>query len=253
MIVLISPAKTLDFEPVDTGEYTLPRLLNKSESLVRELRKKSARSIKKLMGVSDKIAELNVARYQEFSTPFTPDNAKPAALAFKGDVYLGLQAGEMSPEDLSFAQNHLRILSGLYGLLKPLDLMQPYRLEMGTALRKGRKKNLYEFWGSDITDLLNTDLEETGSRAVVNLASQEYFRAIKPGLLTVPLVQVSFKEERGGQFKVISFNAKKARGAMARQIVRNKITDADQIVGLNVDGYLYNNDLSGPDNLVFTK
>lgn len=253
MIVLISPAKTLDFEPTAISEFSIPRMLTESESLVKDLKKKSVRSIKKLMGVSDKIATLNVERYQSFSTPFTPDNAKQAALAFKGDVYQGLQAEELDDADLDFAQKYLRILSGLYGLLKPLDLMQPYRLEMGTPLKKGRKKNLYEFWGSKITNLINTDLEASDSDAVLNLASQEYFRSVKPQLLTGRLIHVSFKEERNGVFKVISFNAKKARGVMARQIIKKRILEPEMVLGLDVDGYQYNGDLSEPDHLVFTK
>jgi len=253
MILLISPAKTLDFSDTDLKKYSTPRLLDDSEKLVSVLKKKSARSLKKLMSVSDNIAELNVERFQSYETPFTLDNAKQAVLAFKGDVYLGLQADTFDAKDLDFAQTHLRILSGLYGLLTPLDLMQPYRLEMGTRLRNGRKKNLYEFWDKKITQLINNDLEESGNDILLNLASQEYFHSVKPALLNGKLFHVHFKELRNGVYKVISFSAKKARGSMARQIIQNRINEIDALKPLNVDDYLYNESLSDEVNLVFTK
>ena len=253
MIVLISPAKTLDFESTDQLEYSIPRLLDKSESLVKELRKKSARSLKKLMSVSDKIAELNVERFNNYQTPFNLENAKQAGLAFKGDVYLGLQAEDFSAEDWRFAQSHLRILSGLYGLLKPLDLIQPYRLEMGTPLKKGRKKNLYEFWGDQITKVVNTDLEESQSQLILNLASKEYFRSVKPSLLEGRLVTVNFKENRNGEYKVISFNAKKARGVLSRLIIKDKVKDLETVKSFNVDGYEYREEMSTESEFLFTK
>ncbi len=252
MIVLLSPAKTLDFEPTNEREFSQPRFLGKSESLVKELRKKSARSLKKLMNVSDNIATLNVERFQQFETPFSLDNAKQAALAFKGDVYQGLQADTFSEEELAFAQEHLRILSGLYGLLKPLDLIQPYRLEMGTSLKKGRKKNLYEFWDKEITELINEDLKTQGGESILNLASKEYFKAVKPELLAGRLVTVTFKENRNGTYKVISFNAKKARGAMARMIIQHRIEDLEAIKGLEVDGYNFNEEMSSEAEFLFT-
>ena len=253
MIILISPAKTLDPEPSKIKMHSMPRMLADSEKLVNVLRKKSKNSLKKLMGVSDNIATLNVARFQDFHTPFTPENAKQAILAFKGDVYLGLEADTFKAEDFNFAQQHLRILSGLYGLLKPLDLMQPYRLEMGTSLKNGRKKNLYEFWNKKITELINCDLQETGQNIVLNLASQEYFHAVKPNFLKGKLYTVHFKENRNGVYKVISFNAKKARGSMSKQIIKKRITDPEVVKTLEVDGYKYSKDLSERNNFVFTK
>jgi cytoplasmic iron level regulating protein YaaA (DUF328/UPF0246 family) len=228
-------------------------MLDQSQVLVDVLKKKSARSLKKLMGVSDNIAELNVERFQAFEIPFTTENAKPAVLTFSGDVYTGLQADSFSEEDMQFAQKHLRILSGLYGLLKPMDLMQAYRLEMGLPLKRGRKKNLYEFWDTKITELLNQDLAANNDEIVINLASQEYFRSIKPGVLKGSIVHVNFKENRNGQYKVISFNAKKARGAMARQIIQNRMTDPRQLKELNIDGYLYNDSMSNEIDMLFVK
>ncbi len=253
MILLISPAKTLDFSKSELTNYSTPRLLDDSEKLVSVLKKKTARSLKKLMSVSDAIAELNVDRFQKYETPFHLENAKQAILAFKGDVYTGLQADSFEKEDFDFAQKHLRILSGLYGLLTPLDLMQPYRLEMGTRLRNGRKKNLYEFWDKKITQLINADLKESGNDIVLNLASQEYFHAVKPALLNGKLYHVHFKELRNGAYKVISFNAKKARGTMSRLIIKNRINGIEPLKPLEVDDYKYNESLSDEVNLVFTK
>ena len=253
MTILLSPAKSLNFETPDFQEYSKPRLLEDSQVLVNILKKKTARSLKTLMGVSDKIANLNVQRFQAYEAPFTPQNAKQAVLAFSGDVYSGLQADTFSATDFEFAQQHLRILSGLYGLLKPLDLIQPYRLEMGLKLKNRRKKNLYEFWDSKITDLLNRDLAESGDDIILNLASQEYFRSIKKNLLTGRLVNVHFKEDRNGQLKVISFNAKKARGAMAKQIIQYKITDTEGLKSLNVNDYLFQESISDEGEMVFVK
>jgi cytoplasmic iron level regulating protein YaaA (DUF328/UPF0246 family) len=252
MIILISPAKTLNFDPTDLKMHTTPRMLADSEKLVNVMKKKSAKKIKELMKVSDNIAELNVERYKNYETPFTLDNAKQSILAFKGDVYTGLQAEEFNDEEMEFAQKHLRILSGLYGLLKPLDLMQPYRLEMGTRLKTGRKKNLYEFWDKKITELINNDLADSGSNIILNLASKEYFHSVKSDLLNGELYTVNFKENRNGVYKVISFSAKKARGTMSRLIIQNKITEVNDLKGLEVDGYTYNADLSSEHELLFT-
>ena len=252
MITLLSPAKTLDLDPVETSAHSLPRLLDDTASLVSVLKKKSARQLKNLMKVSNNIAELNVERFQRFATPFTPENAKPAALAFKGDVYLGLEAATFSEEDMDFAQNHIRILSGLYGVLKPLDLMQAYRLEMGTPLKKGRKKNLYEFWGRRITDLINADLNENGGDTIINLASKEYFHAVKPALLQGRLINIHFRENRNGQYKVISFTAKKARGRMAHLIVKERVTLAENLKEFVVNDYIYNEQLSTETDWVYT-
>ncbi len=253
MIVLLSPAKSLNLEPINVKSTTQPRLLEESESLVKVLRKKSVKSIKALMSVSDKIAELNVERFKAFETPFTKKNAKPAVMTFNGDVYTGLKADTFDQEDLKFAQGHIRILSGLYGLLRPMDLMQAYRLEMGTALKNGRKKNLYEFWDNKITDLINQDLSKSGSDIVLNLASKEYFSSVKPANIKGTIVSVDFKENRNGVFKVISFNAKKARGTMAHKIVKNKITTVNRLKRLSIDGYKFNKELSEEHRLVFTK
>ena len=252
MILLLSPAKTLDESPISIESHTLPRLMKQTTALANELKKKSVRSLKKLMDISDQIATLNVERYQQFETPFTPSNAKQAAFVFKGDVYLGLKVEEFDERDLAFAQKHVRILSGLYGLLKPLDLIQPYRLEMGTALRKGNKKNLYEYWGDKITKLLNEDVVDTESEQILNLASNEYFKAIQPKLLKKPVINVQFKENRNGVYKVISFNAKKARGTMAHLVTKEKITRPDALKELVVNDYSYNSKMSDEKDLVFT-
>jgi len=253
MIVLLSPAKTLDYSPSDIHQYTQPRLLDKSEKLVKVLQKKSVRSLRKLMDVSENIASENVDRYASFQLPFEPGQTKQALLAFKGDVYLGLDADTLEEDDLTFAQKHIRILSGLYGLLKPLDLMHPYRLEMGTSLKIGRKKNLYEFWDNSITGLINQDAQEANASHIINLASQEYFQSVKKDQLEGRLINIHFKENRGGTYKVISFNAKKARGAMARQIILEKIMDPLDLKELVIDGYTYHQSMSDEDNYVFTK
>ncbi len=253
MILLLSPAKTLDFDKSEVTDYSIPRLLDKSDQLVSVLRKKKVNAIKKLMGVSDKIAALNVERYQQYQQPFTLDNAKQAVLAFKGDVYIGLDAASFSKRDLNFAQKHLRILSGLYGLLTPLDLMQAYRLEMGTKLKNGKFKNLYEFWDGQITELINADLAASKSKTVLNLASKEYFHSIKTKSLDGQLVHVHFKELRNGKYKVISFTAKKARGSMARQIIKNRIVKVKHIKDLEVDGHIFNEGMSDEENYYFTK
>ena len=253
MIILLSPAKTLDFTPVKHPAPSQPRLLEHSEKLVGVLKKKKVSDLKKLMKVSDNIATLNVERFQSFSTPFTTKNAKPAILAFKGDVYTGLEADSFNNSQLKFSQKHVRILSGLYGLLKPLDLMQPYRLEMGTKLKTGKLKNLYEFWDNQITDLLNQDFKKSKSTIFLNLASQEYMKSVQKDRLEGPLVNVHFKEDRNGKLKVIAFNAKKARGAMANLIVKNNITKVNDLYGLTVNGYVYDESLSDQENLCFVK
>ena len=252
MLVLLSPAKTLDESPTTVDNFSQPRLMDKTESLVKELKKKSARSLKKLMAVSDQIAELNVVRYQNFSAPFSLNNAKQAALMFKGDVYLGLEASTFDEKELAFAQKYVRILSGLYGLLKPLDLIQPYRLEMGTALKKGRKKNLYEFWGDQITKIVNQDLQENEDSIILNLASKEYFKSVQPKLLSGQLITVHFKENRNGVYKVISFNAKKARGAMAKTIVQHSITNPEALKEFTIHGYTFNEEIATEHAWIYT-
>ncbi len=253
MIVLLSPSKTLDFNKHSNQYYTLPRLLKDSNKLVEVLKTLSPADIKQLMKVSDNIAELNFERFHQFETPFSLDNAKQALLAFKGDVYLGFEVEKMSDEDLTFAQKHLRILSGLYGVLRPLDLMQPYRLEMGTKLAKETYKDLYTFWGDRITNLLNDDIALLSSNLVINLASNEYFKAIKKELLKGSLLNIDFKENRNGGYSIISFNAKKARGAMAHQIIKHRVTEVEGLKSLVVNDYTFNNTLSTKDHFVFTK
>ncbi|MEO1626622.1 MAG: peroxide stress protein YaaA [Bacteroidota bacterium] len=253
MIVLLSPAKSLDYGPTEVKDYSIPRLLDNSEQLVSSLKKQSVGGLKKLMKVSDKIAALNVERYQQFQLPFNPDNAKQAILTFNGDVYTGLQAATFDKRDMKFAQKHIRILSGLYGLLKPLDLMQAYRLEMGTSLKTRGRKNLYEFWNERITELINEDAKTSKSKLILNLASQEYFKSVKADLLDRPLLHVHFKEWRDDKLKVISFNAKKARGAMAHLIVKTRINKAEELKQLDVDGYRYQQELSDEQNFVFAK
>lgn len=253
MIVLLSPAKTLDETPVENIAISEARLLKESGKLVRLLRKKSVGDLQELMSISEKLAQLNVDRYKSYKTPFTLENAKPAALLFKGDVYTGLEADSFDEADLEFAQDHIRILSGLYGILRPLDLVQPYRLEMGTRLENGKFSNLYQFWDKRITKLINEDLQKTGEEVVLNLASQEYFKAVKPDVLKGRLIHVHFKEDRNGKLKVISFNAKKARGRLANLIVKERVTDVESIKTFSVDGYEYQADLSSETDLVFVK
>ena len=253
MIVLLSPAKSLDFSPTEYPHFSQPRMLEKSEELISNLKKKSSKKLQTLMGISKNIADLNVERFNTFSLPFNPENAKPAIYAFNGDVYTGLNARDFVGEEIGFAQKHIRILSGLYGVLKPLDLIQPYRLEMGTSLKHKRKKNLYEFWDKTITDILNEDLEAAGSQIVVNLASKEYFHAVKPALLNGEILNVDFKENRNGELKIISFNAKKARGSMAHLIVKEAITEKDKLKELQVDGYVFSKENSDEWNYCFVK
>jgi len=253
MIVLLSPAKTLDYSTASYDFHSKPRMLKDSAILVDSLKQKSSEEIQKLMSVSVKIADLNVDRFQSFKTPFNTKNAKPSVLAFKGDVYTGLQAGDMNKEELEFAQEHIRILSGLYGLLRPMDLMQAYRLEMGTRLKNENGKNLYEFWDDRITKLINKDLKASKGNAVINLASKEYFNAVKPKSLKGDLYHVNFKEERNGVYKIISFSAKKARGVMSRYIIKNKITNPEDIKGFAEDNYMFNPELSTERDWIFTR
>lgn len=253
MIVLLSPAKTLDFSESTLGTHTEPRLLKDSRKLVKVLKKKTPEDIKKLMKVSDNIANLNVERFQQFKTPFTSNNAKQSVLAFKGDVYQGLEADTFDESDHAFAQAHLRILSGLYGILRPMDLMQPYRLEMGTKLQNGSFKNLYEFWDNRITKLINKDLKETEGDSIINLASKEYFSSIKKDQLKGQLIHVHFREKRGDTYKVIAFNAKKARGAMSKQIVKYKIINPEHLKSLEVNGYIFDEGRSDESNYTFIK
>ena len=251
MLTLLSPAKSLNFDPVETA-VTQPRLLDRSKKLVDTLRKKSAADLQELMSISENLATLNAERYRQFNTPFTPDNAKPAGLAFDGDVYTGLEAQTFDEADLDFAQDHIRILSGLYGVLRPRDLMQPYRLEMGTKLRQNGARDLYEFWGDDITEILNQDLAASGDNTVLNLASKEYFKSVNTEALAGPVLNVHFKEKRKGTYRIITFNAKKARGRMAHLVVKERINTPEALKELVVNDYVFNPELSSEWEWVYT-
>ncbi len=254
MLTVISPAKTLDFEsPLATEAHTQPAHLTQARQLVRRLRELSASDLSRLMSVSDDLVQLNRERYKRWKTPFRPDNARQALFAFKGDVYVGLDAASMQPGDIEFAQDHLRILSGLYGLLRPLDLMQPYRLEMGTRLDTGQGSNLYQFWGERITRSLNRELQQSGSTTLVNLASGEYFKSIKPALLKADIVTPAFRDYRNGEYRFIQFFAKKARGLMARYLVDRRIDEPEGLKDFDYEGYRYNASLSTAKDWVFTR
>lgn len=254
MLMVISPAKTLDYEsPLPALTATQPAHLDQSALLIERLRQLSVQDVASLMTLSDKLAALNVARYADWQPPFTEANARPALYAFKGDVYTGLAVERLSPADVAYAQRQLRMLSGLYGLLRPLDLMQPYRLEMGTDLANGRGRNLYEFWGDRITDALNEALAEQGDDILINLASNEYFRAVRPARLKARIFTPQFKDEKNGQYKIISFYAKKARGLMAAWIIQNRISTPADLHAFDVDGYRYNPEQSSEREWVFTR
>jgi cytoplasmic iron level regulating protein YaaA (DUF328/UPF0246 family) len=254
MLIVISPAKTLDFDtPANLGTATQPVFLDKAQQLVDGLRKIDPNGLSALMSISTKLGELNFERYLEWQQPFTKNNAKQALLAFKGDVYTGIDAESFSAADFKYAQQHLRILSGLYGLLKPLDLMQPYRLEMGTKFSNPHGDNLYQFWGDQITAAINNQLKSLKSATLINLASNEYFKAVNKSLLNADIISPAFKDLKGGKYKIISFYAKKARGTMASWIIRNSIIDAKQLKKFRQDGYRFNADLSTTHNPVFTR
>ena len=254
MLIAISPAKTLDYEtPPVTRTHTKPMFLKQSRQLINNLRNYSALDLAELMNLSMKLSELNFERYHAWKTPFTFNNAKQAALAMKGDVYTGLDAETLNEEGFDFAQRHLRILSGLYGVLKPLDLMQPYRLEMGTRLPNEHGKDLYAFWGETITRALNKDLKAQGDDILINLASNEYFKSIKPKLVEGRIITPQFKEKKNGSYRMIGVFAKKARGLMSRYIIDKKLQDPQAIKRFKVDGYRYNKQLSKDDQWVFTR
>jgi cytoplasmic iron level regulating protein YaaA (DUF328/UPF0246 family) len=254
MLMVISPAKTLDFEtPPTTERYTQPQYLDHSQELITQLRELSPAQIGELMHLSDKLSGLNAARFGSWNPAFTPDNAKQALLAFKGDVYTGLQADTLSDKDLDYAQGHLRMLSGLYGLLRPLDLMQPYRLEMGTKLANGRGKDLYAFWGTRISEWLNEALADQGDDVLLNLASNEYFSAVKRPALKARVIDTEFRDFKNGQYKIISFYAKKARGMMSRFVISERIDTPDALKQFDIQGYRFNKERSSPDKLVFLR
>ncbi len=254
MLIVISPAKTLDYEtPATTASNTLPDYLEDSAELITQLRTLSPPEVSSLMGISAKLGDLNFGRFLNWQPDFTPENAKQALLAFKGDVYTGLDAESLSEDALLWAQHHLRILSGLYGLLRPLDLMQPYRLEMGTKFTNSRGKNLYEFWGHKITDGLNQVIKNENTDLLINLASNEYFKSVKPGKLNADIITPVFKDWKNGKYKIISFYAKKARGFMSRYMIENKIEDPEKIKQFDVGGYAYQPAMSSAREWVFTR
>lgn len=254
MIVLLSPAKSLDYEsPLLTKRATKPRFIEDSAELISQLRKLPVGKVGKLMSISDTLAQLNHDRFASWEEEFTKGNSRPAILAFTGDVYQGMELDQWGKEEFDVAQKRLRILSGLYGVLRPLDLMQPYRLEMGTKFPNKRGKNLYEFWGDSLTKSLNADLKKSGSGFVVNLASNEYFSAVKKKDLAGELITPVFKDEKNGKYKIISFFAKKARGMMADYIVRNGITDPKDLQKFKTAGYRFSKKDSDDSTLVFLR
>ena len=262
MLALISPAKKLDAElepeldpgnEPPPGDFTLPRLLDNSQELVDTVKNLGKDRLKALMNLSDALTDLNHARYARYSTPFSPLNAKQAVFMFRGDTYVGLDADTLSKDDLTYAQDHLGILSGLYGMLRPLDLIQPYRLEMGSKLSTQRGKDLYDFWGSQLTDACNEITASHENRTVVSLASKEYIGAIRPQDLAGPFLTCHFKEMRDGVPKTIGFVAKKARGRMARFMVQNRVETLDDLKGFGADGYAFEAGLSSDEDLVFVR
>ncbi|HAV56669.1 MAG: hypothetical protein A2003_06545 [Acinetobacter sp. GWC1_38_13] len=254
MLALISPAKTLDYETaLPTDIYTQPRLLEHSQQLIDVCRKLSATEIASLMTVSEKIANLNVERFRDWNAEFDFSNARQALFAFKGDVYTGLDAYHLKDHDIDFAQQHLRMLSGLYGLLRPLDLMMPYRLEMGTKLKNSRGNNLYEFWGSIITDQINQDLAEIDAKLLVNLASDEYYKSVNEKKIQAEIIKPVFLDQKNGKYKVISFYAKKARGLMARYLIENKLSQVEQLKAFDSEGYYFDAESSSDKELVFKR
>ena len=240
MLIVLSPAKSLDYQtPVKVKSTSLPDFVSESAKLIAELKKLSPQDVAKLMGLSDQLATLNVGRYRDWSKKFTAENSKPAIFAFNGDVYDGFDVKTLNPKALTFAQDNLRILSGLYGALRPLDLMQPYRLEMGTPFKNAKGKDLYAFWGSRVTDSLKQILDQQKKPVLLNLASEEYFKVLQPKELGCQVIAPVFQDGKDGKYKIISFYAKRARGLMARYVVENRITDPADLKGFNLDGYKY--------------
>lgn len=254
MLIVLSPAKSLDYTtPSVTRQYTLPRFVDRSAQLIDVLRQYSPQQIGSLMGISDNLAVLNATRYAEWSPRFTARNSKQAILAFNGDVYDGLDAGNLPESGLDFAQRRIRILSGLYGVLRPLDRMQPYRLEMGTRLANPHGKDLYSFWGDSVTETLNADLKKEKAGTLVNLASEEYFKVVRAKQLTVPVITPVFEDWKGGRYKIISFFAKRARGLMARYAIDHEIHDPQALKAFDRDGYAFAPDASDAHRWVFRR
>lgn len=254
MLFLLSPAKSLDFAPpANDVPHTQPLFVKQSTELIHLLQEKSPQEIAVLMSLSDALSGLNVARYAAWRPKFTAKNAKQALLAFNGDVYEGLDAKSLKPDELAWTQDHLCILSGLYGVLRPLDYMQPYRLEMGTPLANAHGNNLYKFWGAQISNYLNERLQRDVSPVVVNLASQEYFKAVDAKVLKARVVACVFEELRGDQYKIVSFHAKRARGLMARYAATHRVLTPQQLQGFDAEGYAFDAGASRPERLVFRR
>ena len=254
MLVTLSPSKGQDFEEASLSKkYSKPLDLKDSELLIKELRKINSKQLREMMDISENIAELNVDRYKTFKTPFTTKNAKQAIFAFKGDVYSGLELSSFDEEDYAYAQDHLRILSGLYGCLRPLDLIQPYRLEMKTRLKNDRGDNLYQFWDDRITKSINKELKKQKEAVLVNLASNEYFKAVKPKLLEGRLLNINFKETKNGKTRVVAIFAKRARGMMADYIIRNRVENPEDLKKFRLGGYKFNKDLSDDKQWTFER
>jgi len=255
MVIVISPAKRIKFDIHNTkNEYTIPENLEKSQTLINILKKKSKKDLEKLMDINPKLAEENIERFALWNKDFNLDNARQAILSFSGDVFLGINAKDFNESELKFAQKHLRILSGLHGILRPLDLIMPYRLEMGLKLNIGKYKNLYEFWGDIITNLITGSFDPTNEKVLINLASAEYFKSINYNLLTkTRIVTPDFREYKDGKYKFVHVNGKKARGLMCRFIIKNKITVVEQLKLFDLEGYNYNDPLSENDKWVFTR
>ncbi len=254
MLAVISPAKKLDFETAPKfKDHTLPEFIKDTEILVKTARKMSRAKLKQTMKLSDTLAELNYQRYQNFSTPFHLGNAKQAAWVFNGDTYVGLKADSLNKREMAFAQKHLRILSGLYGILRPLDLIQPYRLEMGARFNPPHRANLYDFWDSRITDNLNALLDDQNDKTLVNLASSEYFKSVRTKELHGPVLTPIFREIKDGQSRTIGMFAKQARGTMARFIITNRVDKTEGLKDFNLSGYQFRSDLSDDNKWVYTR
>jgi len=252
MLILISPAKTLDFKtPAPVKSYTIPEFLSKSRQIISTLKKLKSNKISDLMNISPKLGQLNFERYQEWNLDKSIENAKQTVFAFKGDVYIGIDIKQFSHDDLQHAQNHLRILSGLHGILRPMDLIQAYRLEMGTKLMINRKKNLYEFWSDSITKSINNQLETINSDIIINLASDEYFKSINTKKLKAKIITPSFMDYKNGSYKFLSFYGKKARGMMTRYILKNRLTKPEDIKLFDEAGYYFSENKSTVDKLIF--
>lgn len=254
MLITLSPSKGQDFElAAPTNTFTIPQQLKDSEKLIKQLRKLSVEEIKKLMSLSDNLAELNFQRYKDFGLPFNQQNAKQAIFAFKGDVYSGINTSSMTQQDFEYAQNHVRILSGLYGYLRPLDLIQPYRLEMKTKLENSKGADLYQFWGESITNFLNDEFKTHSQKVLVNLASNEYWKSVQPKKINAKVINVAFKEVKDGKARIIAIFAKKARGMMTDFIVRNRVETVDEIKDFNYENYKFDASASNENSFVFTR